>query len=461
MSDPPGAGPAAGGDPSFTTPGMSAIFSARARVRRMFAVEAALARAQARAGVIPTQHAEQIETACAQDRTDAGLDAILREGAVDGTPVIPLLRRLRAPLGEDAARSLHWGATSQDILDTATALQMSDGLGLIARQLRQVGERCAALAEDERDTLMPGRRLLQQALPIPFGLKAAGWLDAVTRRRERLATVRADAATVQLGGAAGTLAALGSRGPQVVSLFAEQLDLNAPALPWHTQRDRVAEVVAGLGIVCGVMAKIAGDIILLAQTEVGEVTATPDGGGGSSSLPQKRNPVDAIFAIAASRVGQSAVPGILASMAQEHERAVGGWQAEWALVPQAFEATSAAVARTAAALASLRIDAAQMGRNLERGYGTIMAESVVTALTPRLGRTPAQDAVARACAIAIANDTPLAGVLAADAQIAAVLSAAQIAEALDPAGYLGASEVFIDRALARHRARQSQEQSDP
>lgn len=441
-------------NPLCSTPAMARVFAPETHVAQMLAFEAALARAEAAVGLIPAEAARAIAAACRVERFD--VPALYGEAVAAGTLAIPLVRALTERVPPAARGYVHWGATSQDAIDTALVLQMRDGLALLRADLLAVGAACAALAEQHRRTLMPGRTLLQQALPIPFGLKAARWLAMVARQVARLDALAERVLVVQCGGAVGTLAALGAAGPRVAERVAAELGLAVPDLPWHAERDRIAEVAAGLGVIAGAMAKIAGDLVLLAQTEVGEAAegAAP-GKGGSSAMPQKRNPVDATFALAAARRAIGQVPVILGAMAQEHERAAGGWQAEWAALPDLFLATAAAVDRTRSALAGLEVDAARMRANLELGGGAIMAEALTMALAPRLGPSEAHRLVGRAAARARETGTTLRDVALADAEIRAVLSAEEVERALDPAAYLGSSEAFIDRALADFRAVQA------
>ncbi len=434
----------------FSTPQMSAAFSSEAHVQGMLAFEAALARAEAHAGVIPAAAAEAIAASCRVELFDVA--AIYREAARAGTPAIPLVRMLTAQVGGEAARFVHLGATSQDAIDTALMQQMRTGLDLLITDLLALCTACAALTEQHRHTLMAGRTLLQQALPITFGLKAARWLALALRQRDALRERRERSLALQLGGAAGTLAALGDNGPQVVLFVADELGLPAPDLPWHTERDRVAEIAAALAVVAGAMAKIAGDVALLAQTEVGEVSegAAP-GKGGSSAMPQKHNPVDATTAIAASRLALGVAPTILSAMAQEHERAVGGWQAEWAAIPNLFRYTAAAVAHTRSALADLHIDSTRMNANLNLTNGLIMAESLSMTLTPHLGRPAAQRLVKTLCDHAITSGISLHQAALESEQVQAILTPEAIDHALDPRNYLGNTDSFIDRALEMYR----------
>ena len=299
---------------------------------------------------------------------------------------------------------------------------------------------------------MPGRTLLQQALPLTFGLKAARWLALAVRQAAALRELRAGALALQFGGAAGTLAALGDRGMLVAERLAEALDLPLPDLPWHAERDRVASIAAGLGVTAGGLSKIATDLVLLAQSEVGEASeAAAPGKGGSSAMPQKRNPVDATMALACARLAQAQVATVLGAMGQEHERAVGGWQAEWSALPELFRATAGAAARVRGALEGLQIDAGRMRANLDAAGGLLMAESVTMALAAHVGRPDAQQIV-KAAAARVAGSVMFRQALLDDARVGAALSPEALARALDPAGYLGSTDALIDRALAAYRA---------
>ena len=438
----------------FSTPKMSAAFSPEAHVLGMLAFEAALARSEARAGIIPHEAADTIAATCREELFD--VVALYREAAIAGTPALPLVWRLSARVGGDAQKFVHWGATSQDAIDTALMLQMREGLDLLMDGLYGLCVACATLAEQHRHTLMAGRTLLQQALPITFGLKAARWLALALRQMHALRERRERTLAVQLGGAAGTLASLGDKGLQVVDLLAEELGLPVPDLPWHTERDRIAEIAGTLGVVAGAMAKVAGDVVHLAQTEVGETSegAVP-GKGGSSAMPQKHNPVDATSAIASARLAVGEVPVILSAMAQEHERAVGGWQAEWAAIPDLFRFTASAVERVRDAVGGLEVNPARMRANLELTGGLIMAESLTMALAPHLGRPEAQRIVKAICDRTTRSGVHLHQAAMEEEQVRAILSPEEIDRALDPSGYLGSTDAFIDRALASYREVQS------
>jgi 3-carboxy-cis,cis-muconate cycloisomerase len=436
-------------DTLYTTPAMASLFSAEAHVRQLLAFEAALARALARTGVIPQAAAEAITASCRVERF--GVAALYREAASAGTLAIPLVRALTEQVAGDAAGFVHWGATSQDAIDSAMMLQMREGLGLLEIGLLDLCAGCAGLAHQHRHTLMAGRTLLQQALPITFGLKAARWLALATRQVRALRACRDQSLALQLGGAAGTLAAFGDAGLRVAEQLAEELGLPMPDLPWHAERDRVATIVTALGVTAGAMAKIAGDIVLLAQTEVAEVAeASAPGKGGSSAMPHKHNPVDAIAALAAARLAIGTTPVVVSAMAHEHERAAGGWQAEWAAIPELFRYTAGAVERVRSAIVGLQIDPARMRANLDLSGGLVMAESLTMALAGHISRLEAQRVVKDTCSRAQATGSTLHQAALDDPHIRAALSPKDIGRALDPAGYLGSADALIDRALERY-----------
>ncbi|MCC6178671.1 MAG: 3-carboxy-cis,cis-muconate cycloisomerase [Chloroflexi bacterium] len=438
----------------FSTPAMADVFSGTNQVRAMLTFEAALARAEARAGIIPSEAADAITAACQVERFDVA--TLQRAAATAGTLAIPLVRVLSTHVGDDAGRYVHWGATSQDAIDTATILQVRDGLALLLSDLFDLADACATLAERHRHDPMAARTLLQQALPMTFGLKAARWLALTCRQIEALRALRRQVLVVQLGGAAGTLASLGADGPRVADLLAEELELTAPDLPWHAERDRMAALGAALGILAGSLGKIAGDVLLLGQSEIGEATeAAAPGKGGSSTLPQKRNPVDATMALAGARLALGQAPTLLGALLQEHERAVGGWQLEWMALPDLFRTTASVVERVYAVVARLRVEPARMRANLELSNGLIMAESLTMALAPALGRQPAHDLVRAASDRALAEGRHLRDVALADPKIGAVASPETIARVLDPASYLGSTDMLIERALAGYRQMQA------
>jgi 3-carboxy-cis,cis-muconate cycloisomerase len=425
----------------FVPPALSEAVSDRAWLQALLDVEAALATAEARAGVIPATAAEAIAGLCEADRFD--IESLAEGARRAGNPVEPLVRALTAAAG-DAGRYVHWGATSQDVLDSAAMLVARRALDLILADLDAVAAACAALAELHRSTPIAGRTLMQQALPTTFGLKAAGWLVGVLEARSGLASVRLAA---QLGGAAGTLAALGEDGPGVTAFFAEELELPEPALPWHANRVRVAELGAALDITAGALAKVALDVVLLSQTEVGEVAESA--AGGSSTLPHKRNPIGSTRAIACARRVHAAAGVLTGGLAQEHERAAGGWHAEWQPFSDALALTGGAAAAVKEVVEGLEVDPQRMRANLDATGGLIMAERITYLLAERLGRLEAHEFVSEACARAVAARRPFRDELLSDPRIE--LAPDELDAALDPAGYLGSAGLFVDRALDLYR----------
>ena len=436
--------------PSLSTDMMLATVSDRAWVQAMLDVEAALARAESRIGVIPAAAADAIAGHCRVDEFDV---AQLGRAAVrNANPVIPLVNALRGAVPRDAASYVHHGATSQDILDTAMMLLARRGLDLIVADLDQAAVAAATLADRHRATVMAARTLLQQALPTTFGVKAAGWLIAIVEARSELERVARTRLAVQFGGAAGTMAALSDRGLDVAHELAVELALGEPTLPWHTARARVVEVAAAMGVAAGVAGKVAFDVVLLAQTEVGEVSERPAvGRGGSSALPQKHNPVDPIEILAAVRGINGQVAILQGAMLQEHERAAGAWQAEWPALAETLRLAGGAVFRLASLLAGLQIDPERMRRNLDLSGGTIMAEHVVMVLGERVDRVMARALVDAAVSAATSSGRPFKDVLREDAAITTYLKPEELTSALEPAGYLGVAHQLVDRALAAYR----------
>jgi 3-carboxy-cis,cis-muconate cycloisomerase len=429
---------------------MRAVFDETAYFQRMLDVEAALARAQARLGIIPAEAAVVITEAARYENLDpAELAASARNV---GYPVVGLVAGLSRAAG-DAGAWTHWGATTQDIMDTATVLQVREGLTLIRTEMIAVLRAFTTQADRHRATVMAGRTHLQQALPITFGLKCATWALPFVDHLQRLDQLRPRIERAEFGGAAGTLASLGEQGIAVLEGLAVELGLAAPPAPWHVCRDPLVETVAFLGLICGSLAKFATDIILLAQTEVGEV-AEPyvAGRGASSTMPQKRNPIASEYILAASRGVQALVPLMLGAMAQDHERATGPWQAEALAVPQAFVLTHGALLHARAVAEGMVIDAARMRRNLDLTGGLIVAEAVMMGLAPQLGRGEAHHVVKHACDVALAETIPLADALARDPAVAARLDRAAIERLVDPARYLGSTDAFIDRVLGMARS---------
>jgi 3-carboxy-cis,cis-muconate cycloisomerase len=415
----------------------------------MLRAEVALARAEATVGLVPPSAVEAIAAAAERERFDPV--ALGRAARASGNPVVPLVEALRTAVGEESAQWVHWGATSQDILDTATMLVVRDATSAIDRSLATLADGCAALTRLHRQTLMVGRSLLQPALPTTFGLKTAGWLTAVDRARRHLER-SVNELPLQLGGAAGTLASLGEEGPAVVAAVADSLSLVQPVLPWHTHRQQVAEVAGALAIVAGTANKITYDVALLMQAEVAEVSErTGNGRGGSSTLPQKHNPVSAAIVGGASRRVTALVGVVYGSLAQEHERAVGAWHAEWATVTELLRLSGGAAAATADCIAGLTVHPDSMASNLTAAGQELLAERVTMELTRRAGRAPALAVVADALAVAGGSGSTFAVALE-EAGATAWMSGEEIGALVDPSTYVGSSDLFIDRALAAHES---------
>jgi 3-carboxy-cis,cis-muconate cycloisomerase len=432
----------------FGSDAMRAILDERTALARMLAVEAALARAQARLGLIPADAAQAITDAADIDRLD--MPALAAATRNMGFPTVGLVKQLSALAGAEAGRWTHYGATTQDILDTALVLQLRDALVLFEADLARLLAALARLARAHRGTVMAGRTHAQQALPITFGFKAALWLDPLITMRERLAQLRPRVLRLQFGGAVGTLASLGADGPRVAAELARELDLALPPIPWHVARDGVAEFGCWCGLLAGALAKPATDVMLLMQSEVGEASepAAP-GKGGSSTMPQKRNPIGCEYVIVQARGAQALVPQLLGAMVHEHERGAGAMQLEQLALGQLLLLAHGALATLIPIAEGLVVDAARMRRNLEAGGGLIMSEAVMMGLAPVLGRGTAHEVVHHACEVALADCIDLRAALARDSRVTAILDAAGIARLTDPAFYLGATDSAIDAVLAR------------
>lgn len=439
--------------PLFHGTAMGAVFTDRAHLQGQLDFEAALARAEARLGVIPAAAAAPIAAQC-----DAALYDIaeLAEGATrGGNSAIPLVKALTAKVAaqdKQAAGFVHWGATSQDAMDTGLALQLRAALALIEADLTKLSAALAALAKAHRETPMVGRTWLQHALPITFGLKAAGWLDAVERHRARINELKPRLLVLQFGGAAGTLAALGDKGLQVAEALAAELKLGLPATPWHGARDRVVELGTALALLTGTLGKMARDVALLMQTDVGEAfEPAGEGKGGSSTMPHKRNPVAAAAVLAASTRVPHLAGSLLSGMVQEHERGLGGWHAEWAVLPELVQLAAGALSHMTDVMSGLEVQPGRMRENLDATDGLIMAEAVTMALGARMGRATAHKLVEAASKRAVAEKRHLRAVLAEDKDVMAQLKKDELDGLFDPLGYSGVATAFVDRVLAARK----------
>lgn len=439
-------------DAYFTAPAMRAIFCDQGRVQGMLDFEAALARAEARVGLIPREAVAPIEAACRADFYD--FSALAQAIATAGNSAIPLVKALGkriAAASPEAERYVHLGATSQDAMDSGLVLQLRAAIGLIEADLAALGDALAEQAERHADTPLAGRTWLQQATPVTLGMKLAGLLGAINRHRQRLAELKPRLLCLQFGGASGSLAALGEQAWPVAETLAVELSLNLPDQPWHTQRDRLVEFASLLGLVAGTLGKLGRDLSLLMQTEAGEVfePAAP-GKGGSSTMPHKRNPVSAAVLIGAATRAPGLVATLFAAMPQEHERSLGLWHAEWESLPELCCLVSGALQHALLVVPGLEVGAARMRRNLDLTQGLVLAEAVSIVLAQRIGRDAAHHLVEQCCRQAVKEGAHLRAVLGACAEVTAELSAAELDRLLDPAHYLGQARRWVDRALAEH-----------
>jgi 3-carboxy-cis,cis-muconate cycloisomerase len=440
-------------DPLFRWRALDEIFSDRARVQRMLDFEAALARAEARVGVIPRAAAVAIEKKCRAELID--LPLLAESAALAGNLAIPLVKQLTALVAQDdkeSARFVHWGATSQDAIDTGFILQLREALDLICKDLSRLSNTSAELTSKFRATPLAARTWMQHALPTTFGFKTAGWLDALNRHRRRFSELQHRTRVLQFGGAVGTLAALHEKGLDVAQALAQELHLELPDIPWHSHRDRIAEVATTFGLLTGTLGKIARDISLHAQTEVGELSEPAAAGrGGSSTMPHKRNPVTAAVVLSAAARVPALVSTLLSAMVQEDERGLGGWHAEWESLPEIIMLAGGALHHLAETLPGLAIDSEKMRENLSLTNGLIFAEAVTMALGSKMGRLQAYQLVEAACQRALAERKDLHAILAQDREIARLLSSAELDQLFDPRRYMGVAELLIDRVLSSNQ----------
>jgi 3-carboxy-cis,cis-muconate cycloisomerase len=441
--------------PLVSSAAMRAVLDDGARLQRMLDVIVALARAEAAIGLVPALASDQIANAAKAERYD--VKALGEEAVAAGNIAIPLINALTAEVAKaDAAAAgwIHWGATSQDIIDTALVLELRAAIDVLIADLNRAIEGFTTLAGRHRRTPIVGRTWLQHALPMPLGLKLAGYAAALGRARERLRRLRREGLMLQFGGAVGTLAALNDKGLDVAERLAALLDLPLPEAPWHSHHDRLAEVASALAILTGTCGKIARDVSLMMQTDVAEAfePAAP-GRGGSSTLPHKRNPTAAAAALAAATIAPNLTATILAALVQEHERALGGWQAEWQAFPALALVTSGALFAIVDIAQGLEIDSERMRVNLDETRGLIMAEAVAFALGTKLGKQEADKIVAEASRKALAAKRNLQDVLAENNQVTLSLSVGELAKLFEPMAYQGAAQTLIDRIVGSLQVR--------
>jgi 3-carboxy-cis,cis-muconate cycloisomerase len=430
-----------------TTEPLAEIFSDASFLEAMLDFEVALAHAEARAGLVPKAAAEAIDRAARAKHFDARL--IARETLRAGTPGIPIAKALAERVcraNASAARFVHWGATSQDLADTALILLLGRAQPILAADWARLEAALGRISDQHAHTLMVGRTLLQAAPPVTFGLKVAGWLGALRRSWVRMETAFAEAMVLELGGASGTLAALGDKGLRVGRAMATDLGLGYPDAPWHTHRDRLAALVVACGVLTASLGKMARDVSLLMQSEVGEITEPGgEGRGGSSTMPQKRNPIASAVTLAAAHRVPGLVSAFLSGMVQEHERGVGGWQAEWPTVGGVIESTGLALASMAEAAEGLRVDAERMRQDIDATRGRIFAEKASLLLSASLGRERAQRIVKEAARQTEGNERRLAEVLAEMPEVTNLLDKQILRDLETPEKYLGVAEQFRKR----------------
>jgi 3-carboxy-cis,cis-muconate cycloisomerase len=430
----------------FTTPAMRAVWSDENRVQKYLDIEAALARAQAKLGIIPKNAAAEIVRHCDAAKFDM---ALLKEKTERiGYPVLPVVQQLVALCKGKLGEWCHWGATTQDITDTATIMQIRESLDLIEQDLVGTADALATLARKYRDTPMAGRSNLQQAVPITFGYKMATLLGAFERHRERLAQMRKRVLVGEFGGAAGTLSSLGKDGLKVQALLMKELKLGQPDISWHTVRDRIAEVGCFLGLVTGTCGKIAFDVKLLMQTEVEEVQEPfHQGRGSSSTMPQKRNPISSVYITAQTAMVKQLVAALLEAQIEDHERATGPWEIEWIALPEIFMLSAGALAQTRFVVGGMQVNEKKMRENLDITNGLIMSEAVMMGLGDKLGRNKAHDLVYDVCREVVKTGRPLIDLLIEDKEIGKHVDRMTLEKLTDPANYLGVAGQMVDRVL--------------
>ncbi|MBS7415076.1 3-carboxy-cis,cis-muconate cycloisomerase [Pseudomonas syringae] len=439
-------------DAYFMQPEMREIFSDEGRVQGMLDFEAALARAQARVGLIPPEVVADIELSC--DARLFDFDALAIAIGSAGNSAIPLVKALGkqiAARSAEAERYVHMGATSQDVMDSGLVLQLRRAIALLERDLTRLADAMAEQAQRYACTPLAGRTWLQQATPVTLGMKIAGWLGAVTRHRQRLNEIKPRLLCLQFGGASGSLAALGDQAFSVAEALADELQLALPEQPWHTQRDRLVEFAGLLGLIAGSLGKLGRDVSLLMQTEVGEVfEPSAPGKGGSSTMPHKRNPVGAAVMISTATRAPGLVATMLSAMPQEHERSLGLWHAEWETLPELCCLVSGSLQQALQVIPGLQVDAERMAINLQSTKGLVLAEAVSIALAQRIGRDAAHHLVEQCCRRAVEQGAHLRQVLGETPQVSEQFSSDELDRLLDPAHYLGQARHWVERAVAEH-----------
>jgi len=438
----------------FGTEAMRQVWSDESRTRKYLEIEAALARVQGRLGIIPEKAASEIVRNCRIEKID--MAKLRSQTERIGYPVLGVVQQLVALCADGLGEWCHWGATTQDITDTATVLQIRESFAIIEADLSQLSKHLAELARKHRDTPMVGRSNLQQAVPVTFGYKVAGILSAIERHRSRLQELKPRVLMGEFAGAAGTLASLDKKPLEVQAALMQELGLAQPLIAWHTIRDTIAETGCFLGLVTGTLGKLAMDVKLMMQTEVGEVYEPfAHGRGSSSTMPQKRNPISSLYMHACAAVVRQHVAALLDAMVADHERSTGPWEIEWLVLPEAFCLTHGALKQACSMLQGLEVDATAMRRNLEMTGGLVMSEALMMGLGRHLGREYAHDLVYDLCRESVAKGVPLIELAVAQPEIARHVDRAALERMMDPAGYLGQAGAMVDRVLRAHSTRES------
>lgn len=432
----------------FSTEAMRRVWSDENRTQKYLDIEAALARVQGRLGIIPAEAAEEIISNCVLKKID--MAKLAEQTQRIGYPILGVVSQINALCRDKLGEFCHWGATTQDITDTATVLQIREALEIVDNELTAISAAMAELAKRHRDTPMIGRSNLQQAVPITFGYKVAGLLSAIERHRQRLAEIRPRILVGEFAGASGTLASLEVGGLATQAGLMQELGLGQPDIAWHTIRDNIAEVGCFLGLVTGTLGKFSTDVKLMMQTEVGEVYEPfAHGRGSSSTMPQKRNPISSCYIHACISVVRQHVAALLDANVADHERSTGPWEIEWIVLPEMFCLTAGALAQSRFVLEGLEVDEKRMRANLDLTNGLVVSEAVMMGLGPMLGREYAHDLVYDICRVAIKENRPLLDLLAENAEISQHMDRTALAKLCDPANYLGLSGEMVDRVLRR------------
>ena len=435
----------------FGTEAMRRVWSDENRTAKYLEIESALAKVQARLGIIPQKAADEIIRNCRIENID--MEQLRKTTERIGYPVLGVVNQIVERCADGLGEWCHWGATTQDITDTATVLQIREALAIVEQDLATISQSMADIAKKHRDTPMIGRSNLQQAVPVTFGYKMAGLLSAIERHRERLSQLKPRVLTGEFAGAAGTLASLEKGALETQEGLMKELGLAQPVIAWHTIRDCIAETGGFLGLVCGTLGKLSMDVKLMMQTEVGEVYEPfAHGRGSSSTMPQKRNPISSCYIHACASVVRQHAAALLDAMIADHERSTGPWEIEWIVLPEAFVLTAGALNQSKFVLAGLEVDEKRMRANLDLTNGLVVSEAVMMGLAPYLGREYAHDLVYDLCRDALKQDKPLLELLAANAEITKHVDRKKLAEFCDPTNYLGLSGVMVDRVLARRIA---------